>query len=169
MDNKIFLDSCKKLQFVFNLRKNFVPKFGKLFHIRKRDGSFVSFFLAATYDKLNIYLWNNVLIPFTDFYADRTCFDFRPYRDMGDTFLVVKNFFCRKKNIFWFLEFKICKFFNLENFNWILNNCPIDNLVLRSWCNFLKSSLCKTETFTFNSYSGIIISNLINFMFVGLL
>lgn len=167
--NEIISNSYLNLQYVFNLRTNFIPKFRKIFFVRKKNGSFSSFFFDESYDRLNIFLWNSVMQPFSDFYCDRFSFNLGVYRTNHDNFLILRNFFFKKQDIFWLLELKILNFFSSANCNWVLKNCPIDKLTLKSWFKYFKFNLVDIDYFDSFFGSNIIVSSLVNFMFTGLL
>ena len=167
-DDKFILDSYNNLYYVFNLRRSFLPKFRKVFFVRKRNGSFSSFFFDESYDRLNILLWNNFMEPFSDFYLDRSSFSSSFRRNNFDNFLVLRNTFLRRKYVFWFLELKIFNFFNSINCDWVLKNCPINKLVLKSWFKYFEFTLFKRNHFYLFWNDNAIFSGLVNFMLVGL-
>lgn len=167
--NKIILHSYDNLYYVFNLRRNFLPKFRKLFFVRKKNGSFSSFFLHENYDRLNLLIWNNFMEPFSDFYLDRCSYISSFRRNNLDNFLILRNLFLKKQHVFWFLQLKILNFFSSVNCYWILKNCPINKLVLKSWFKYLKFTLFKENYFNSFFNDNIIFSGLVNFMLVGLL
>lgn len=166
-DDRILLDSYNNLYYVFNLRRSFLPKFRKIFFVRKINGSFSSFFLDESYDRLNILLWNNFMEPFSQFYLDRSSFSSSFRRSNVDNFLILRNTFLKRQHIFWLLRLKFLNFFSSINCDWVLKNCPINKLILKSWFKYFKFSSENHFYLCWND--NIIISGLVNFMLVGLL
>lgn len=165
----IILDSYDNFYYVFNLRRSFLPKFRKVFFVRKKNGSFSSFFFDENYDRLNMLLWNNLMEPFSEFYLDRYSSSSSFRRTNLDNFLIIRSIFLKKQYVFWLLELKILNFFSSVNCDWVLKNCPINKLVLKSWFQYFKFTLFKKNYYYSFLNSNIIISGLVNFMLVGLL
>lgn len=162
--------SFENLFLTFNLRELFSLKSVRYRHYSKNFGSILSFSYPFGYYLFNFALWNSFLLPINEFSSDRLSFGFRPYRSSYDCFLVIKKSLSSDSYNNFFVKLKFSSIFNLISLNWLLNNCPINKSVLKSWFlnndTFLLSfdshnllSFCQTDLFF----------SLVNFIFNGLL
>nr|YP_010700387.1 putative group II intron reverse transcriptase/maturase RoaA [Phacus arnoldii]WCH63588.1 putative group II intron reverse transcriptase/maturase RoaA [Phacus arnoldii] len=162
-------DSKKKMEIVFNLRKNFVPKSLLVHYFSKKLGLSRVFKLPSIYERCYQCLWNKVILPINESLLDKSYLSFRPFRTSLDIYNIFK-FFIKKKKYFFFSKAEFLPSFSKL---WFLKNFPVEKKILRSWINHLSNYITLNcyDLLISESYisSTSIFQSLFTFTFNGLL
>lgn len=84
------------------------------------------------------------LDPISETLADKNSYGFRPYRSCADAIERCFHLLCRKSSPVWILEGDIKGCFDNISHNWLLQNIPMDKVILAKW---LKAGFVENQQF----------------------
>jgi RNA-directed DNA polymerase len=109
------------------------------------------------------------LQPISETLADRNAYGFRPKRSCADAAEQCFKIFAKKRSAQWILEGDIRSCFDEINHQWLLNNIPMDKIMLSKW---LKSGYMELNQFHATNLGvpqgGTISANLLTITLSGL-
>ena len=116
------------------LRRIYIPK--------KKSGKMRPLSIPTFKDRGMQALWYAALVPIAEERADKNAYGFRPKRSTHDAMEQCFIALSRKRSATWVLEGDIKACFDRISHDWLLNNIPMDKIILRK---FLKAGFMENE------------------------
>lgn len=104
--------------------------------IPKKKGGYRPLSIPTIKDRAMQALWYMALVPIAEEWADPNSYGFRPKRSTHDAIEQCFKSLCRRTSAEWVLEADIKSCFDRINHNWLLENIPMDKIILKK---FLKA------------------------------
>lgn len=137
VDGVILQTPRQKINAVLDLkRRSYKASPLRRIHIPKKSGKLRPLSIPTQKDRAMQALWQTALVPVAEERADPNAYGFRPKRSTHDAIEQCFNILCRGKSAKWVLEGDISACFDRINHDWLLQNIPMDKVVLRK---FLKA------------------------------
>jgi RNA-directed DNA polymerase len=139
--------------------------------IPKKNGKFRPLGIPTMKDRCMQALFKLALEPVAETLADPNSYGFRPHRACRDAISQCFNTLSKYNCAEWILEADIKACFDEIDHDWILNNIPMDKLILKQWlkCGFIKGKSNKIfPTKSGTPQGGIISPTLANMVLDGL-
>ncbi|WP_131783974.1 group II intron reverse transcriptase/maturase [Legionella gresilensis] len=112
-------------------------------NIPKKNGKKRPLGIPTMKDRAMQALYLYALEPIAETTADKNSYGFRPKRSTADAIQQCFILFSRKHNAEWILEADIKACFDKINHQWLLNNIPMDKVILKQW---LSSGYVENQT-----------------------
>lgn len=147
VDEIILRTPKQKMAAVFDLKRGgYSASPLKRIHIPKKSGNGKTrpLSIPTIKDRAMQALWHAALIPIAEERADPNAYGFRPKRSTHDAIVQCFNALGKKRSATWILEGDISACFDRLNHDWLLENIPMDKIILKK---FLKAGFIeKGET-----------------------
>lgn len=151
VDGKLWSTNNSKEKAVHSLRrKGYKPKPLRRIYIDKKSGGKRPLSIPTMKDRAMQALWHMALVPIAEERADPNAYGFRPKRSAQDAMERCFNLLCRRTSPKWILEIDIHKCFDQIDHQWLLDNIPMDKVILKK---FLKAGFIE-EGKTYPTDSG---------------
>jgi len=136
IDNITWKTPAQKLKgALFLERRGYKAQPLRRIEIPKRDGSKRKLGIPTIYDRAMQALYKLALEPVAETLADGNSYGFRPHRACRDAIAHCFNIFRQRTSAQWILEADIKACFDEIDFDWLLNNIPVDKRMLNQWLN----------------------------------
>jgi len=138
VDGVLWQTECQKMKAVNQLkRRGYKPSRLKRIYIPKRSGNKMRPLSIPTLkDRAMGALWNMALIPIAEERADPNSYGFRPKRSTHDAIEQCFIALSKRRSATWVLEGDIKSCFDKISHEWLLENIPMDKVILKK---FLKA------------------------------
>lgn len=124
----------QKMQMVFELkRRSYNPSPLRRIHILKKSGKLRPLSIPTMKDRCMQALWHAALLPVAEERADPNAYGFRPKRSTHDAIEQCFISLSRRDSATWILEGDIKDCFSRLNHDWLIQNIPMDKIILRKF------------------------------------
>lgn len=136
VDGVVWKGVQSKQRAVFELaRRGYKPQPLRRIYITKKNGKKRPLSIPTLHDRAMQALYKLALAPVAETTADRNSYGFREGRSCQDAVAAAFNALSKPNSATWILEADITGCFDNISHKWIIDNIPMDKVILKKWLN----------------------------------